>query len=229
MIKDKRNLYTKSRLPLVSYLWYINMSSNKAHSKLANSQTRIRLTREKRYQQLTAIAWQIIRNEGTEALTLGRLAEKASVTKPVVYDHFGTRSGLLAALYIEFDNRQTIIMDTAIQQSEPILEKKAAVIASSYINCVLFQGREIPSIIAALAGSPELEKIKREYAKIFVEKCRVILVPYTQSGKMTAASLWAMLGAAETLSYAAANGDITATQAEIELSAIIIAMVERSL
>ncbi|WP_099121614.1 TetR/AcrR family transcriptional regulator [Xenorhabdus sp. KK7.4] len=205
------------------------MSSNKAHSKLANSQTRIRLTREERYQQLTAIAWKIIRDEGTEALTLGKLAEKANVTKPVVYGHFGTRSGLLAALYTEFDNRQTIIMDTAIQQSEPTLEKKAAVIASSYINCVLLQGREIPSILAALAGSPELEKIKREYARIFVEKCRGILVPYTQSGKITTASLWAMLGAAETLSYAAANGDITETQAEIELSAIIIAMVERSL
>ncbi|MBD2786623.1 TetR/AcrR family transcriptional regulator [Xenorhabdus sp. DI] len=205
------------------------MSSSKTPSKLADAQTRVRLTREERYQQLTAIAWKIIREEGTEALTLGRLAEKASVTKPVVYDHFGTRSGLLAALYTEFDNRQTVIMDTAIQQSEPILEKKAAVIASSYINCVLLQGREIPSVIAALAGSPELEKIKREYARIFVEKCRVTLMPYTKGGKITAARLWAMLGAAEALSYAAANGDITATQAETELSAVIIAMVERSL
>ncbi|MDC9589439.1 hypothetical protein PSI23_08965 [Xenorhabdus sp. XENO-10] len=39
----------------------------------------------------------------------------------------------------------------------------------------------------------------------------------------------AILGTTVTLSYAAANGDITATQAEIELSAIIIAMVESSL
>ncbi|OTA21915.1 TetR family transcriptional regulator [Xenorhabdus beddingii] len=120
-------------------------------------------------------------------------------------------------------------MDTVIQQSEPTLKKKAAVIASSYINCVLLQGREIPSIIASLTGSPELEKIKLEYARIFVEKCRVILASHTKSGKITTASLWAMLGAAETLSYAAANGDITATQAETELYAIIIAMVERSL
>ncbi|MBD1226301.1 TetR/AcrR family transcriptional regulator [Xenorhabdus griffiniae] len=205
------------------------MSSNKAYPKLANSQTRVRLTREERYQQLIAIAWQIIRDEGTEALTLGRLAKKASVTKPVVYDHFGTRSGLLAALYIAFDSNQTEIMDIAIQQSEPTLEKKAAVIASTYINCVLVQGREIPSVIAALAGSPELEKIKREYARLFVEKCRITLMPYTKGGKITAARLWAMLGAAEALSYAAANGDITATEAETELFSVIIAMVERSL
>ncbi|CAM3957311.1 hypothetical protein [Xenorhabdus thuongxuanensis] len=120
-------------------------------------------------------------------------------------------------------------MDAAIEQSEPILEKKAAVIASSYVNCVLHQGREIPSIIAALAGSPELEKIKHEYAKIFIEKCRITLTPYTKGGTITTASLWAMLGAAEVLSYAAANDDITATQAEKELFAVIVAMVERSL
>ncbi|MDX7985857.1 TetR/AcrR family transcriptional regulator [Xenorhabdus sp. 12] len=205
------------------------MSSNKLHLKQAHSHTRVRLSREERYQQLTDIAWKIIREEGTEALTLGKLAEKASVTKPVVYDHFGTRSGLLAALYTEFDNRQTAIIDAAIQQSEPVLEEKAAVIASSYIHCVLNQGREIPSIIAALAGSPELEKIKREYARIFIEKCEAILMPYTKGGKITAARLLAMLGAAEVLSYAAVNGDITASQAEIELAAVIIALVERSM
>ena len=33
-------------------------------------------------------AWQLVREEGTEALTLGRLAERSGVTKPVVYDHF---------------------------------------------------------------------------------------------------------------------------------------------
>ncbi|WP_208607544.1 TetR/AcrR family transcriptional regulator, partial [Xenorhabdus thuongxuanensis] len=138
-------------------------------------------------------------------------------------------SGTFNIQQAQFDNRQTAIMDAAIEQSEPILEKKAAVIASSYVNCVLHQGREIPSIIAALAGSPELEKIKHEYAKIFIEKCRITLTPYTKGGTITTASLWAMLGAAEVLSYAAANDDITATQAEKELFAVIVAMVERSL
>jgi AcrR family transcriptional regulator len=56
--------------------------------------------------QLLDVAWQLVREEGTEALTLGRLAERAGVTKPVVYDHFVTRAGLLAALYEDFDARQ---------------------------------------------------------------------------------------------------------------------------
>ncbi|MHC8285601.1 helix-turn-helix domain-containing protein [Pseudomonas sp. XS1P51] len=32
---------------------------------------------------------------GTDALTLATLAERAGVTKPVAYEHFRTRSGLL--------------------------------------------------------------------------------------------------------------------------------------
>ncbi|MFX7784696.1 TetR/AcrR family transcriptional regulator, partial [Acinetobacter baumannii] len=83
--------------------------------------------------------------------------------KPVVYDHFGTRGGLLAALYQEFDARQTALMDAALPASDPTLAGIATVIASSYVDCVRRQGREIPGVIAALASSPELEKIKRDY------------------------------------------------------------------
>ena len=61
--------------------------------------TRRRLTREQRARQLLDVAWALVGEEGTDALTLGRLAEAAGVTKPVAYDHFVTRNGLLAALY----------------------------------------------------------------------------------------------------------------------------------
>jgi len=177
---------------------------------------------------LLDVAWQLVREEGTEALTLGRLAEQAGVTKPVVYDHFTTRPGLLAALYQEFDARQTALMDAALQTSEPTLASKAMVIASSYVDCVLIQGREIPGVIAALTSSPELEKIKREYEAIFMDKCRNALLPFAGTGEIAPASLRAMLGAAEALSHAAATGEITPVQAQDELFAMIVAMVERS-
>ena len=45
---------------------------------------RQRLTREERRTQLMDVAWHIIREEGTDALTLGYLATQAGVTKPVV-------------------------------------------------------------------------------------------------------------------------------------------------
>ena len=192
------------------------------------SPTRRRLSREERLRQLLDVAWRVVRTEGTEALTLGYLAEQAGVTKPVVYDHFNTRPGLLAVLYREYDTRQTALMDKALEDSEPTLAGRARVIASSYIECVFLQGREIPGVSAALAGSPELEKIKREYETAFIQKCRTALAPFAGTGTITSAGLWAMLGAAEALSYAAVTGDITAGQAEEELYQTVLSMVGRS-
>ncbi|NSX09655.1 TetR/AcrR family transcriptional regulator [Pseudomonas lini] len=204
------------------------MSSTETPEQNSSPQPRRRMSREERQRQLLDVAWQLVREEGTDGLTLGRLAELAGVTKPVVYDHFTTRPGLLAALYQEFDARQTALMDAALQTSEPTLASKAMVIASSYVDCVLLQGREIPGVIAALTSSPELEKIKREYEAIFMDKCRNALLPFAGTGEITPASLRAMLGAAEALSHAAATGEITPVQAQDELFATIVAMVERS-
>lgn len=174
------------------------------------------------------MAWQLIREEGTDALTLGYLAEKAGVTKPVVYDHFTTRAGLLAALYQDFDRRQTAVMDAALANAEATLSGTATVIATAYVDCVLTQGNEIPGVIAALASTPELEKIKREYEAIFLEKCRNVLSPFADGAEIGQAGLRAMLGAAEALSQAAATDEISAEQARDELLATIIAMVERA-
>lgn len=189
---------------------------------------RRRLLREERHNQLVTVAWRLIGEEGADALTLPRLAEAAGITKPVVYDHFGTRFGLLVALYEEFDARQAAVMDAALAASEPTLVDRATVIAASYVDCVLLQGREIPGVIAALAGAPDLEKIKRDYRLAFVEKCRALLAPFAGPSAIPAAGLWAMLGAADALSHAAASGDITAKEAKDELYATIVAMVDRN-
>ena len=85
--------------------------------------TRRRLTREQRARQLLDVAWALVGDEGTDALTLGRLAEAAGVTKPVAYDHFVTRNGLLAALdSLEKALAGTTVDAKAHQQIEGRLE-----------------------------------------------------------------------------------------------------------
>jgi AcrR family transcriptional regulator len=188
---------------------------------------RRRLTREVRYRQLIQVAWDIVRQSGTDALTLGYLAEAAGVAKPVVYDHFSTRNGLLAALYKEFDAQENTIIDAAIKASEATLARRAAVIADTYVDCVIAQGRELPGVIAALAGSPELQQVKRDAETAYLAKCRSLLAPFAPHGHVGEAGLRAMLGAAEALSYAATFDEITAPQAKAELSELIVAMVLR--
>lgn len=189
---------------------------------------RQRLTREQRQRQLIETAWRIVGEEGTDALTLGRLAERAGVAKPVVYSHFATRSGLLIALYRDFDAREFAVMDAALEASEASLAGKAGAIASSYVDCVLAQGREIPGVVAALAGSPELAAVKRDCDAIFLERCRGLLAPFAELRTIPTAGLRAMLGAAEALSHAAATEEIDAAAAKRELYETITAMVARS-
>jgi len=189
---------------------------------------RQRLTREDRQRQLIETAWRIVGEEGTDALTLGHLAERAGVTKPVVYSHFVTRNGLLIALYRDFDGREYAIMEAALDGSEGTLAGKAGAIASSYVDCVLTQGREIPGVVAALAGSPELAAVKRDCDLIFLERCQALLAPFAGGRTIPTAGLRAMLGAAEGLSHAAATDEIGADEAKRELFETITAMVARS-
>jgi len=177
---------------------------------------------------LLETSWTLIRDEGTDALTLGRLAEAAGITKPVVYDHFGTRNGLLAALYEDYDIRQTALFDAAVAAAKPNVQDKARVIASAYVDCVLTQGREIQGVLAALSGSPELAAVKRQYQEAFIRKCAGIFAPFAGPEGVSTASLWAMLGAADALSDAAVVGDITEAQAKEELRLTILGMVQRS-
>ena len=189
---------------------------------------RRRLPREERTRQLLDVAWVLISEEGTDQLTLARLAESAGVTKPIAYDHFGTRNGLLAALYEDYDVRQTVIFDTAVNAARATLQEKARVVATSYVECVLTQGQEIAAVVAALGGSPELQAVKRRYQHAFIDKCQRIFAPFAGPARIPAAGMWAVLGAADTLSQTAADGDITKAQASDELMETILAVVKRS-
>lgn len=190
--------------------------------------SRRRLTKEARTRQLLEVAWSLIGSEGTDALSLGRLAEAAGVTKPVVYDHFGTRNGLLVALYEDYDVRQTTLFDAAVLEAKSTLMDKAGVVAGAYVDCVLTQGREIQGVLAALSGAPELAALKRQYQELFIKKCAGIFMPFAGAEGISTASLWAMLGAADALSEAALAGDITDAEAKEELRQTILGMVQRS-
>lgn len=187
--------------------------------------TRQRLSRAERYGQLIAVAWALVRSEGADALTLGRLAECAGVAKPVVYSHFASRAALLAALFTEFDDRQTVMLEEHLDAAEVSLPGRAGAIADSYVECALAQGRELTGVLAALEGSPELEQVKRESERAYSERCRGILTPFAGADGVRPASLTAVFGAADALSQAAVAGSLPADQAKQELAALIVTVV----
>ena len=65
-----------------------------------------RMSKPERRAQLLEAAAAIVAEAGTEALTLQAVAARAGVTKPIAYDHFGSREGALIALYRRLDEDQ---------------------------------------------------------------------------------------------------------------------------
>lgn len=187
-----------------------------------------RLSREARRRQLSEVAWQIMQAEGSEALTLARVGEAAGVSKPVVYDHFTTRHGLLAALYDDFDRRQTDRMEAAMEAAPLQMQQKAAVLAACYVDCVMTEGREIPELLSALSTTPELAAVKRHYQLGFIARCQRWFAPFTGSSGMAEAGMWGLLGGADAIAGAVARGDIDKQAGEQAITALVVALVAGS-
>jgi len=138
-----------------------------------------------------------------------------------------TRNGLLAALYDDYDGRQTVVFHERIGRARAHLADRAAAIASGYIDCVLSQGSEVQGILAALVGAPELHEVRRRYQQDFIDNCDTWLGPFAADGTVPLAGRWAILGAAEALSEAVAAGALDKVGAEAELQRLIVATVKR--
>ena len=130
-----------------------------------------RLPKAARRRQLLDTALVLVREEGADSLTLGRLAARAGVSKPITYEHFGTRSGLLAELYKSLDQVQVSALREALQSVQQNPGKTADVLAAAYIHCAADTNGEIYAVGAALSGSEEMgavhQQVLAEYAQLF--------------------------------------------------------------
>jgi AcrR family transcriptional regulator len=182
-----------------------------------------RLPKERRRSQLLQTALAIVREEGTEALTLAHLAERAGVTKPIAYEHFGTRAGLLIALFRDYDERTAIAVREALQTGGATLEEVATILGTAYIDTCLNMGSEIGAIYDALSASAETESFRREWRAFLVEEFRAALEPFVNlSHEQSTAVLMGVIGAAQTLASSAAAGEISRSLASETLVRLIV-------
>src|SRR6476661_8896898 len=72
--------------------------------------TRIRMPRAEREAQMLAVAEQVFSTRGIQATTMDEIAELVGVTKPLIYDYFGSKEGALigeASASVERIRQQT--------------------------------------------------------------------------------------------------------------------------
>ncbi|MDP3854156.1 TetR/AcrR family transcriptional regulator [Phenylobacterium sp.] len=185
-----------------------------------------RMPREQRRTQLLETASAIVRAEGTDALTLAHLAERAGVTKPIAYEHFGTRAGLLIALYRHYDDLQAQATQAALASRARTLEDVVAILSAAYVDCVLTAGPEFGAIAAALSGAQEMEGFREALRDGYVDLYGQALSRFVDlPGPDGRAVLLGIIGAADALSYAAANGRMARAAAVGALSRIMLGAV----
>lgn len=183
--------------------------------------SRKRMSHDERHGQLLRAARDLIRAEGSDAVTLARIGEQAGVTKPLVYQHFGTRSTVLVELYREFKGRTYDRLDAALERRDLDLPTVARVIADAYIDCIDAESTELPGILGALSGSNELESLRQEADEAFSSRCRAALTPFATDGEVGPAQLHAILGAADGIARAIVLEKVTFPDGKRALARVV--------
>lgn len=181
-----------------------------------------RLSNADRRRQLLETALLIVREEGADRLTLGNLAVRAGVSKPVVYDHFGTRSGLLIELYKWIDTERVAAFREAMSGSHLTPDETASVLASAYIQCAADNTDEFHAVGAALAGSDDKAAVFQELLDNCVQMFVAVLEPHaTLSAADLERRCTGLVGAGEALAGALVRGRHSADEATDAFASLI--------
>ncbi len=138
-----------------------------------------RLQKAQRRQQLLDTARLIVREDGADRLTLGNLAERANVSKPVVYDHFSTRSVLLIELYRWLDTERVNTFRDSMANGDHPLGETVGLLASAFIHCATDTRGEVHAVAASLVGSEEKAAVLEELFDHCVQMFVSVLKPHS--------------------------------------------------
>jgi len=83
---------------ILAALYFLSMTTTLAANRIAERKLR---DRKARRAQIISAARRIAELEGWPNVTIRRLSEEISYSQPVLYAHFGSREGILAAVAIE--------------------------------------------------------------------------------------------------------------------------------
>jgi AcrR family transcriptional regulator len=181
-----------------------------------------KLSKDKRREQLLDVAMTIVREDGADELTLGTLAAKAGVSRPVAYDHFSTRAGLLLALFQRLESKYLQALQDALRSEPREIRVVADVMSKAYFNCLDDLGPEALAISAALKGSAEMATQEQAMIDDYVELMCQALHPLSPLGteelRLTCIGL---LGAAEAIARERHDGRISNATAIHAFSSLV--------
>jgi len=183
-----------------------------------------RLSRQDRRTQLLKVADKIIETDGADALTLAVLAERAGVSKPVAYDHFKTRAGLLQAMlenvgrYYENDAR------AQIETAPKTLAATAKIISEAYVACTLEAGPSVSVLLAAVEANADAQEAGRIFRTRHAKQLQQAFEPlvFDETGNLPLI-FTGLIAAADAICAEMTGGRITAEVAADALTHLLTA------
>lgn len=188
----------------------------------------MKLPKAERRDQLLAVAMTIVREEGADALTLGTLATRAGVSRPIAYDHFSTRPRLLLALFQQLEDRYIQSLRTALAAVPGRLYSVADVMSSAYFGCHAEMGPEGQSVSAALKGNAEMARRQQAMIDEYVDLMRDALRPFASvDDERLHLICTGLLGAAEAMAREVHAGRSSTAAATSAWSSLIVRSVAK--
>jgi AcrR family transcriptional regulator len=138
----------------------------------ATAPSRRRLPRDERGRQLLDIAEDLIASRGIQATSMTDIAERAGVTKPVVYDHFGSKDGLVAAIVLRAGHELAGTLLAAVEGA-PDAESALAAGVRSYFEFMAGRRASWAALLTETAtdttAAEALEQVRRDQATLIAE------------------------------------------------------------
>jgi AcrR family transcriptional regulator len=101
----------------------------------AGEETRARMSGRERREQLLVVGREVFAEKGYEAASIEEIAERAKVSKPIVYEHFGGKQGMYAVLVDREVQRLLDGIMGALRDDHPrVMLEQAAMAFLTYIE-----------------------------------------------------------------------------------------------
>ena len=122
-----------------------------------------RLTKSARRRQLLDVARRVLEEAGADALTLGGLAQRAGVSKPVAYEHFGSRSGLLIAMLEDTSKYYQSDAEAKLAEAPATMAAVSEIVATAYVHCAIEAGPAVTMLAAAVQADSQASDVGRAF------------------------------------------------------------------
>jgi AcrR family transcriptional regulator len=139
------------------------------------------MNRADREAQLLEVAEQTFAERGFKGVSMDEIAERANISKPVLYDHFGSKDGLLAAVVVRIRTEMRAAIEGAITGLDDDPDESLWVGLVAYFRFITDHLPSWKVLLAenALVGpvAAEVESLRRQQADLIAALAMLQLGP----------------------------------------------------